>query len=120
MSGYATFGIFAGVTTLAWVGYYFETKAMKRVYLEMNDARIAISPLLLAEEHRLFLKQLRANREEENELMKNVPGWETGKWKGEPVYHNLNNRFPVVHPEAYFAHTSWNEMYDRYFERRKH
>jgi NADH dehydrogenase (ubiquinone) 1 alpha subcomplex subunit 13 len=120
LSGYATFGIAGGISLVAWIGYYFETKAKQRVYLEMNDARIAISPLLLAEEHRLYLKQLRANRDEENELMKNVPGWETGKLNGEPVYHNLNNRFPVVLPEAYYAHTSWNAMYDRYYERRKH
>lgn len=67
-----------------------------------------------------FLKQLRDNREEENELMKNVPGWETGKWQGEPVYHNKAGRFPQVHPEEYYAHNRWAEMYDRVFEKRKH
>lgn len=67
-----------------------------------------------------YLTQLRKNRDEENELMKNVPGWETGKLNGEPVYHNVNDRFPVVHPEAYYAHNKWGAMYDRYYERRKH
>jgi NADH dehydrogenase (ubiquinone) 1 alpha subcomplex subunit 13 len=117
MSGYAAFGIFFGVTTLAWIGYYFEERYKRKWILEMNDARLAISPLLLAEEQRLHLKHLRANRDEENALMKNVPGWETGKLNGEPVYHNLNNRFPVVHPEAYYAHAKWNEMFDRYYKR---
>ena len=67
-----------------------------------------------------YLTFLRKNRDEENELMKNVPGWETGKLNGEPVYHNLNGRFPVVHPEAYFAHTSRKDAEDRYFEHRRH
>ena len=67
--------------------------------------------------HHRYLRQLRSNRDEENKLMKNVPGWETGKLFGEPVFHNLNNRFPVVHPEAYYAHNSWDEMFDRYYKR---
>jgi NADH dehydrogenase (ubiquinone) 1 alpha subcomplex subunit 13 len=117
MSGYAAFGIFGVVTVLAWIGYFIEEKSKKRWILEMNDARLALSPLLLAEEQRSYLRQLRSNRDEENKLMKNVPGWETGKLFGEPVFHNLNNRFPVVHPEAYYAHNSWDEMFDRYYKR---
>jgi len=120
LSGYATFGIFIGITTLAWIGYYFEKKVKRRHILEMTDGRIALAPLYLAEEHRLYLKQLRANRDEENELMKNVPGWVTGTWYGEPVYNNINERFPIVHPEAYYAHAPESKMYDRYYERRKH
>jgi len=120
MRGYTIFGIFAAVTTLAWIGYFIEEDGKKKLRLEMNDGRLAIYPLLLAEEQRLYLKQLRANRDEENELMKNVPGWETGKWNGEELFHNLNKRFPVIHPEAYYAHAHPYELYDRYFERRKH
>jgi len=86
----------------------------------MNDGRLALSPLLLAEEQRAYLRQLRANRDEENELMKNVPGWKTGTLYGEPVFENLNDRFPVVLPEAYYAHAPYSHMYDRYFERTKH
>ena len=67
-----------------------------------------------------FLKQLRKNRDEENELMKDVPGWETGTLWGEPVYHNLVNRFPWVNPEEYYAHVSPKDMYDRMFEKRHH
>jgi len=88
--------------------------------LEMNDGRLALAPLLLAEEQRLYMKQLRANRDEENELMKDVPGWVTGTLYGVPVYNNINERFPVVLPEAYYAHVPFDKMYDRYYELRKH
>ncbi len=50
------------------------------------------------------MKQLRANRDEERELMKNVEGWEVGKWNGEPVYWNEASRFPLVHADEYYAH----------------
>jgi len=120
LSGYATFGIFAGVTAAAWIGYIFEQKAKKKVIIEMNDGRIALAPLLLAEEQRAYLKQLRANRDEENELMKNVPNWQTGTWYGEPVYENLNQRWPVIHPEAYYSHAKFSDMARRYHERTWH
>jgi len=120
LSGYATFGIIAGVAATAWVGYIFEQKAKKKVMIEMNDGRIALAPLLLAEEQRAYLKQLRANRDEENELMKNVPGWKTGTLYGEQVYENLNQRFPVVHPEDYYSQAPRSKMRRRYYERTMH
>jgi NADH dehydrogenase (ubiquinone) 1 alpha subcomplex subunit 13 len=46
-------------------------------------------PLLIAERDREFLKQYRINREEERELMKDVPGWVVGTWYGEPIYHTV-------------------------------
>jgi NADH dehydrogenase (ubiquinone) 1 alpha subcomplex subunit 13 len=120
LSGYSIFGIFFGITGVAWAGYVYECMLKKKWRIEMTDARIAISPLLLAEEHRMYLRQLRKNRDYENELMKDVPGWVTGTLYGEPVYNNINKRFPVVHPEAYWAHTRFSNMYDRVYERRKH
>ncbi len=51
-----------------------------------------------------YMKQLRANRDEERELMKDVEGWEVGKWKGEPVYWNEVGRFPEVSADEYYAH----------------
>ena len=67
-----------------------------------------------------FLRQLRKNRDEENELMKDVPGWVTGTWYGEPLYNNVNGRFPVVHPETYFAHNRPKDAFSRIYERHKH
>jgi len=120
IGGYATFGIVGAITAAAWVGYIIEQKIKKKVIIEMNDGRMALAPLLLAEEQRAYLRQLRTNRDEENELMKNVPGWQTGTLYGEPVYQNVNQRFPVVHPEEYYIHAPYGRMNDRIFERRKH
>jgi NADH dehydrogenase (ubiquinone) 1 alpha subcomplex subunit 13 len=36
---------------------------------------------------------VRQNREFENELMKNVPGWKTGTWYGEPVYFTMGEKW---------------------------
>ena len=52
----------------------------------MDDARFAVQPLMMAEMDRMYLRRLRQNRDEEAELMKDVPGWEVGKWKGKPLY----------------------------------
>ncbi|KAL0278377.1 UNVERIFIED_CONTAM: hypothetical protein PYX00_000213 [Menopon gallinae] len=38
---------------------------------------------------RLRMKMFRRLRDEEAELMKNVEGWEVGKYKGEPIYKTL-------------------------------
>ncbi|KAK2173102.1 hypothetical protein NP493_904g00106 [Ridgeia piscesae] len=120
LSGYAIFGVAIGISSTAWILYHFERNYKRRYELDMNDARIALEPLLEAERHRAFLKQLRKNRDEENMLMKDVPGWETGTLYGEPCYHNQAKRFPDVKPEEYFIHSRWADMYDRIWERRKH
>ncbi|GAV09319.1 hypothetical protein RvY_18883 [Ramazzottius varieornatus] len=57
--------------------------------LEMLDAKVALMPMLLAERDRLYLRRIRRNREEEERIMKNVPGWEVGKWFDEPVYKTV-------------------------------
>ncbi len=69
--------------------------------------------------HRRYLRQLRKNRDEERELMKDVEGWEVGKWKGEPVYWN-QERFPVIHPEEYWAHNSFWDKLGRMYEKLNH
>ena len=59
-----------------------------------------------------MLKQFRANREEENELMKNVEGWKTGTLWGEPVYHNVRSRWIWPATEEYLAHVPyWKKFY---------
>jgi NADH dehydrogenase (ubiquinone) 1 alpha subcomplex subunit 13 len=105
---------------VSWAGIYYEMSLRRKYRLEMTDARIALYPLLIAEEHRMYLRQLRKNRDYENELMKNVPGWETGTLYGEPVYSDVNSSFPHIAPEAYYAHARHRDFYDRIHERRKH
>ncbi|ESN89828.1 hypothetical protein HELRODRAFT_186249 [Helobdella robusta] len=119
MGGYAIFGAFFAVTTAGWVGYYFERKIKNKQRLEMNDARLAVAPLFVAEEQRMYLKRLRENRDEENELMKDVPGWETGKFEGQPVYHSSHERFPYVDMKEYYAHSKYSDMFDRVYFMRK-
>ena len=57
-----------------------------RQEVEMKSASLAITPLMLAERDREFLKQLRKNRDAEEKLMKDVEGWEVGTFYGHKVY----------------------------------
>lgn len=120
MSGFAMFATYIGLTSVGIVGWYFQAQYWKRNRREMQDARIAVQPLVYAEMDRLYLKRLRANRDEENELMKDVPGWKTGTLYGQPVYHNLRNRFIEPSHKEFLAHINWHEMFDILYERRKH
>lgn len=52
--------------------------------------------------------------------MKNVPGWEVGKFNGEPVYNNIGGHFPTMALEEYYAHNKWHDMNERLLEKKKH
>ena len=65
----------------------------------MRSARMALFPLLIAERDREFLKQLTRNRDEEEKLMADVPGWKVGTWYGEPVF-----KTPVSRPQGPVGH----------------
>lgn len=69
-------GTYIACTAAGLVVYYLTAKKVKRDEIEMRSAQNVIFPLLIAERDREFLRQLRRNRDEEAELMKNVPGWE--------------------------------------------
>ncbi|XP_059846972.1 NADH dehydrogenase [ubiquinone] 1 alpha subcomplex subunit 13 isoform X2 [Hypanus sabinus] len=58
--------------------------ARRRLQIEDLEARIAMMPLLQAEQDRRYLRLLRENLEEEAKIMKDVPGWKVG----ESVYHS--------------------------------
>jgi hypothetical protein len=59
-----------------------------------------------------YLRFWRKNREEEDKVMKDVPGWQTGTWYGEPVYFTTSAGWfdPIdkevcclmVHAHSYF------------------
>ncbi|XP_059615982.1 NADH dehydrogenase [ubiquinone] 1 alpha subcomplex subunit 13 [Phlebotomus argentipes] len=87
--GPAIFAGFIGISTVSFYLYGLNYKRVEREEIEMRSARNAILPLLKAERDREYLKQLRRNRDEEAELMKNVKGWEVGTWYGEPVFKTL-------------------------------
>jgi NADH dehydrogenase (ubiquinone) 1 alpha subcomplex subunit 13 len=87
--------------------------------IEDDEGRVAIEPLLEAESDRLLLWQMRRNRDEENELMKDVPGWQTGTWFGEPIYKtnpNLDNWIRPTYLEIY-AHNRPRDLSKHLYDR---
>ncbi|XP_063972817.1 NADH dehydrogenase [ubiquinone] 1 alpha subcomplex subunit 13 isoform X2 [Diachasmimorpha longicaudata] len=86
----------------------------RRERAEMSSARNVVWCLLLAERDRAFLKQMRANREEERELMKDYPGWVVGTYFGEPIFEG-GDPTELIEPtfHEYAAHTSQYNTYER-------
>lgn len=130
-TGFTMIGTYIACTAAGLVVYYLTAKKVKRDEIEMRSAQNVIFPLLIAERDREFLRQLRRNRDEEAELMKNVPGWEVrlilyhtekppllrlslfacfqvGTYYGEPVYKTLPED-TLVTPifKEFYAHTDW-------------
>lgn len=68
----------------------------------MRSCKLALMPMLIAERDREFLKQVRRNRDEEANLMKNVKGWVVGTWYGEPIYKTK--------PKDYFDEGTWDDL----------
>merc|ERR1719402_282376 len=64
--------------------------------IEMKSASLALTPLLLAERDREYLKQLRRNRDAEEKLMSDVEGWEVGTFYGHKVYKTLGDQLPMM------------------------
>lgn len=69
--------------------YYLNCVQVERETVEMRSGKMALYPLLFAERDREYLKQVRLNRDEEADLMKNVAGWKVGTWYGEPIFKTL-------------------------------
>lgn len=110
IAGY--FGITAGAAYL----FYLNNKQIHMNEIEQRSACLALFPLLYAERDREFLKQLRRNRNEEAELMKNVEGWKVGTWYGEKIYNTLPDD-TLVEPQIfeYYAHSSYANFAKRAF-----
>jgi len=63
---------------------------------------------------RRVLKQMRRNRDEETELMKNVKGWETGTYYGEPIFFlDEENQYREPIYNEYFVHVPDNVLDER-------
>ncbi|XP_075235737.1 NADH dehydrogenase (ubiquinone) B16.6 subunit [Lycorma delicatula] len=84
----------------------------ERQQVEQRSSMFALLPMLTAERDRAYLKQVRKNREEEAELMKNVEGWEVGTWFGKPPYNSQgpDTLLPPNHYEFY-AHAHANDFF---------
>ncbi|MFH4982371.1 hypothetical protein AB6A40_009080 [Gnathostoma spinigerum] len=87
----------------------FQAFAQKRHAItekfEDVDIQAAMQPFLTAERDRKWLKLLKKNRDLENEVMKDVPGWKTGTWYGEPVYFTLGDKWWDPGMEEVFVHS---------------
>lgn len=109
-------GGYIGISTAAMYVYQLTATELKRQDIEMRSSRNVVIPILLAERDREYLKQIRRNRDDEAELMKNVPGWEVGTWYGEPIYKTRpkNEWFdPCI--QEFYGHTA-----NKYFFKRVH
>merc|ERR1711962_174371 len=114
------FGAFAVTHVLGWMAYFRFRQNRRENQLEMTDARVAVRPFQLAERDRAFLMQLRKNRDEENELMKDVPGWKTGTLWGEPVFNNLRDRFPRPCFDEVVVHMSKKDRKAMFYDNLNH
>lgn len=72
--------------------YITRTKVRtKNLRIENRGIKLALQPMLLAERDRGYIKQLKLNRDAEEDLMKDVEGWEVGTWFGEPIYKTVRD-----------------------------
>ncbi|XP_076103957.1 NADH dehydrogenase [ubiquinone] 1 alpha subcomplex subunit 13-like [Mytilus galloprovincialis] len=109
--GFTGFGVFS----------YYQTRKIWRLRrVEQNDARFAVEPLIAAERQRSTMMHWRKVRDEENELMKNVPHWKTGTLYGEPVFYNKLGRWVEPNFAEYYAHVSSKTAVNHRNEARRH
>lgn len=109
-------GGFLFISASAFYVYFLTDKEFLRDSVEMRSSRNVIMPVLIAERDRAYLKQLRRNRDDEAELMKNVPGWEVGTWYGEPIYKTRPRTTWIDPIMAEF----YGQTADKYFFKRAH
>uniref|UniRef100_A0A0N4ZID4 NADH dehydrogenase [ubiquinone] 1 alpha subcomplex subunit 13 n=1 Tax=Parastrongyloides trichosuri TaxID=131310 RepID=A0A0N4ZID4_PARTI len=109
-------GIIAGCTIFGAYQTYMIRKHLVTEKFEDIDIQNALEPFLTAERDREWLRVLRKNRDLENEIMKDVPGWKTGTWYGEPVYFTLGEKWWDPSLIETYAHSSGsNERSEHYW-----
>ncbi|XP_065060288.1 NADH dehydrogenase [ubiquinone] 1 alpha subcomplex subunit 13-like [Rhopilema esculentum] len=84
--GVSGLAMFVGCGLVMSYGFYrviMTNRKLRQLEIERLEGRIALLPLLQAEQDRSILKQLKENYEEEALIMKDVSGWKVG----ESVYH---------------------------------
>jgi NADH dehydrogenase (ubiquinone) 1 alpha subcomplex subunit 13 len=101
--GCAVFGIYQA---------YYQKRHRQTEKFEDRDILNAMEPFIAAERDREWLRLLKKNREIENELMKDVPGWKTGTWFGEPVYYTLGEKWWDPAQLEVFAHSPRKSQMD--------
>ncbi|KAL4608057.1 NADH dehydrogenase ubiquinone 1 alpha subcomplex subunit 13-like [Arapaima gigas] len=105
-SGYTMFGIAIGSLLIGYWRVFTWNRERRRLQIEELEARIALLPLLQAEQDRRTLRMLRENLEEEAKIMKDVPGWKVG----ESMFHTdrwvtpLNDELFNLRPQEELLH----------------
>uniref|UniRef100_A0A7I5E5Z7 NADH dehydrogenase [ubiquinone] 1 alpha subcomplex subunit 13 n=1 Tax=Haemonchus contortus TaxID=6289 RepID=A0A7I5E5Z7_HAECO len=94
-----------GATVAGTFQTFAALKARVTEKFEDVDINNAMEPFLIAERDRSWLKLLRKTRDLEDEVMKDVPGWKTGTWYGEPVYFTLGDKWWDPEYFEIFAHS---------------
>ncbi|XP_055948017.1 NADH dehydrogenase [ubiquinone] 1 alpha subcomplex subunit 13-like [Argiope bruennichi] len=103
-SGLKLFTVWAVVTAASYKVYFENIRLRRRLRRENEELTVAIEPLLIAERDRMYLDQLRKNREDEKELMKNVPDWEVGTLYGDRVFKTVGDNIIDPCSVEYYAH----------------
>jgi len=113
-SSRAIVGTYFVCTGVGWYLYLLNDRQIENYQIESRSALIALTPLLDAESDREFLKQVRKNRDVEENLMKNVKGWKTGTLFGEPVYKTISDDvFIPPSLNEFYVHAPPKTLYDR-------
>lgn len=94
--GRTMFAMFIAYQSVAWPYFIYQRRKFQSARTEERNIVLALEPMMLAERDRAWLKQIHNNREWEEELMKDIPGWEVGTLWGEKVYKTLDNPHPYV------------------------
>ncbi|XP_053158897.1 NADH dehydrogenase [ubiquinone] 1 alpha subcomplex subunit 13 [Hemicordylus capensis] len=99
LSGYSLFSLGIGIFCFGYYSMVKWNRERRRLNIEDLEARIAILPLLMAEDDRRTLRILRQNLDEEAKIMKDVPGWKVG----ESLFHTTRWVPPTV-DELFYLH----------------
>uniref|UniRef100_A0A1I7XGH7 NADH dehydrogenase [ubiquinone] 1 alpha subcomplex subunit 13 n=1 Tax=Heterorhabditis bacteriophora TaxID=37862 RepID=A0A1I7XGH7_HETBA len=106
--GFVVAGVFGASVYGAFEAINKKKRAITEKFEDV-DINNAMEPFLTAERDRYWLKLLKKNRDLEEEIMKDMPGWKTGTWYGEPVYFTLGNKWWDPTSIEVFAHSSPRE-----------
>ncbi|CAH8848497.1 unnamed protein product [Trichobilharzia szidati] len=110
LNGLVTLGCLYATTFVGIQIYHYRKEKAAVVEREDQENRIALTPFILAEQQRLYMKQLRRNRDYEKELMKDVANWKVGHWFDYPVFHNPRGLWCDPYKEDFYAHlTQWDK-----------
>ncbi|XP_003738994.1 NADH dehydrogenase [ubiquinone] 1 alpha subcomplex subunit 13 [Galendromus occidentalis] len=101
------FTYFGAMSIISWIGYRAGFHRYRHMKLDNADRDVALTPFMLAERDRAYMKHLRRMHEEEKVVMKDVPNWKIGHHYNLPIYNTLPEDYhldPSI--EELFAHAS--------------